>query len=210
MKDMNLTLIGASRGTGAVLARHAVTAGHQVRTVSRTQPTPVIGADAVIADATDVEALRSVVSGADAVIVTLGAPARATGTPRTDATLAVIEAMTAEGIRRLVVQSSYGVGDSYATVPFLLKRVVFPLFLTRAIADHTAQEEVVNASGLDWTVVRPASLTDAPASGAVGFGPSAGGPTTPSRISRADLADLLLSAAADPSMSGRAVTPERA
>lgn len=206
---MNLTIIGASRGTGALLAQHAVTAGHQVCTVSRTQPTPLIGADAVVADATDVEALRAAVRGADAVVVTVGAPARAIGTPRADATVAVAEAMAAEGVRRLVVQSSYGVGDSYATLPFVFKRVIFPLFLKRAIADHAAQEEVVNASGLDWTVVRPASLTDAPASGAVGFGASAGGPATPSRTSRADLAGLLLAAAADPSMSGRTATVER-
>ena len=43
--------------------------------------------------------------------MTVGARAREGETPRTDVTRAVIAAMTAEGVRRLVVQSSYGVGD---------------------------------------------------------------------------------------------------
>ncbi len=203
---MNITVIGGSRGTGALVVQNALAAGHTVTSVSRSGGS-ASGVTQVAVDATDAEALRSAVRGADAVIVTVGGTARET--PRTQVTQAVIEAMTAEGVRRLLVQSSYGVGDSLATMPFVLRRIVVPLVLKQALADHEEQEKLVADSGLDWTVVRPGGLTNEPATGSVRLGPSAGGRGTLGRISRADVAALLLSSIADPTTIGQAFTIAR-
>lgn len=68
-------------------------------------------------------------------------------------------------IRRLVVTSSIGVGDSAANMPGYVK-VLQRTFLRGAQADKTKMEAAVIGSGLDWVIARPAVLTDEPATGA--------------------------------------------
>lgn len=123
---------------------------------------PNAGVEQVALDATDAAAMQPTVRGADAVIVTVGARAREGETPRTDITRAVVAAMSAEGVRRLVVQSSWGVGDSYDSMPFVMKRLVVQLILKQALADHGMQEAPLVDSGLDWSVLPPGGLTDEP------------------------------------------------
>jgi uncharacterized protein YbjT (DUF2867 family) len=38
--------------------------------------------------------------------------------------------------------------------------MLFPLILQRIYDDKSAQEEIIRASGLDWTLVRPGILTN--------------------------------------------------
>jgi len=76
---------------------------------------------------------------------------------------AEVEAMREAGVRRLVCQSTLGVGSSGQHLTFWWRYVMFGALLRRAFADHVAQEAVVEASGLDWTIVRPSAFTDASA-----------------------------------------------
>jgi len=174
--------------------------------VSRSLTTPVASVDHLALDATDAAAVQPAVHGADAVVVTVGAPARAGETPRTDITRAVVAAMKAEGVRRIVVQSSWGVGDSYDSMPFVMKRVVVPLILKQALVDHGLQETLLADSGLDWTVLRPGGLTNESTAGTVRLGPGVGGPGTLGRVARADVAALLLACLAAPATIGHAYT----
>ena len=203
---MKITVVGGGRGTGALVASQAAAAGHEVRTVSRSLSAPTAGVEHLTLDATDAAALQPAVTGADAVIVTVGAPARAGETPRTDITLAVVAAMRADGVRRIVAQSSWGVGDSYDSMPFVMKRVIVPLILKQALVDHGLQEALLAESGLDWTVLRPGGLTNESATGTVRLGPGVGGPGTLGRVARADVAALLLACLTDPETIGHAYT----
>jgi putative NADH-flavin reductase len=96
------------------------------------------------------------------------------------------------GIQRLICQSSLGVGDSRANLPFFTKYTIVSVFLRHAFADHERQEAIVKQSSLDWTIVRPPHLTDGPRTGVYRHG----FPTTDTRIkgkiSRADVADFML------------------
>jgi uncharacterized protein YbjT (DUF2867 family) len=56
--------------------------------------------------------------------------------------------------------------------------------------DKEAQEALVRASGLDWTIVRPGGLTDGPRTGSYRFGMDAS--LTAGRVTRADVADFIL------------------
>jgi kynurenine 3-monooxygenase len=198
---MEITVVGASRGTGAEVVHQAVAAGHRVRAVSRSGSPSGDGITPFTLDATDAEALRPAIAGTDAVIVTVGGGSRS----RADVTQGVIAAMTAEGVRRVVAQSSYGVGDSYDSMPFVLKRVVM-LFLKQALADHAVQEALLVGSGLDWTVTRPGGLTSGEGTGHVRLAPGDGSAGSLGRIDRADAATALLAAVADPSTIGHAFT----
>ena len=70
---------------------------------------------------------------------------------------------------------------------------LFGLLLRPAYADHQEQERLVRASGLDWTIVRPAAFTDGPAGDYVHGFPR---PTRPGvshlKIARIDVARFML------------------
>ena len=199
---MKLTIIGGSQGTGAELAELAHGAGHEVTVVSRSGRAPA-GVRVVAGDATDREVVRRAVDRADAVVITVGG-AKGVSRQRTAVTRAVAEAMSDTGVRRLVVQSSLGAGNSGVQMPLPL-RLLMKAVLAAPLADHNEQEDVVRASGLEWTIVRPTGLTGKLGTGRwrahqVGDGGRLGG-----TIPRADLAAYLLEVLSDDSLVGRAV-----
>ena len=158
---------------------------------------------AIAGDATDPAVLREALDGTNAVVITVGG-AKGVREARTEVTRAVIAAMQAAGVRRLVVQSSLGAGDSGTQLPAFLRPVILAA-LAAPLRDHNAQEAAVVASGLDWTIVRPGSLTDRPATGSwralrTTESGKLGGP-----IPRADLAVFLLETLGDESAIGAAI-----
>ena len=100
------------------------------------------------------------VAGHDAVVVTLGAGMSRKSKIRSQGTLNVIKAMQTHGVRRLIAQSTLGARDSWPTLNFWWKRVMFGALLAPVFRDHELQEQLVEASGLDWTIVRPGAFTD--------------------------------------------------
>jgi putative NADH-flavin reductase len=131
--------------------------------------------------------------GTDAVICVLGLSLAASRKPTvlySEGTRHVMEAMTALGLRRLVVVTGIGAGDSKGHGGFVYDRIFQPLLLGEAYKDKTRQEELVRASNLDWVIVRPGALNDGPARGS--WQEFTGGEYTAGSISRADVAAFLL------------------
>jgi putative NADH-flavin reductase len=112
----------------------------------------------------------------------------------------IVEAMAQQGIRRLIVVTSLGVGDSKDQTPFFFK-ILARTLLRKAMQDKERQEEIVKASGLEWTIVRPGGLTDGPKTGAYTYGLD---PRLKARqLSRADLAEFVLKQASDNQFVGK-------
>lgn len=199
---MKLTIIGGSKGTGAKLASLAQAAGHEVTVLSRSGQGPE-GVRVLTGDALDSSAAASAVTGADAVVVTVGG---AKGNPRHRAavTRTVIEAMKREGVQRLMVQSSLGAGDSGKQMPAPL-RMAMRVALAKPLADHNEQEAAVQASGLEWTIVRPTGLTDKEPTGSWQALQTSEEGTLRGSIPRADLAACMLGLLEDPASIGKAV-----
>ena len=111
--------------------------------------------------------------GQDAVVVTLGisdnpfkravaAPGQLAARRPVPGTAKVIDAMRAAGVRRLVVQSTYGIGETYGPA-VLAEGVLHPGDPAPGRATTYARRPWSATSGLDWTVVRPVVLDDDPA-----------------------------------------------
>ena len=85
-----------------------------------------------------------------------------------------------------------GLGESWDNLPWLYKRFVIPVVLARPVADHRSQEQVITASALDWTLVRPPNMTDEAGTGQIrhGFGGDEG--PVGMYIPRADVARFML------------------
>ena len=133
--------------------------------------------------------------GHDAVLVALGAGIK--GQVRSTGTRNIIQAMQRNGVRRLVCLSTLGVGDSRVHMNFYWKYIMFGMLLRGAFADHVSQEEHVIRSELDWTIVRPAAYTDGEHAGNYRHGFPATAKELKLKISRADVADFVLTQLAD-------------
>jgi kynurenine 3-monooxygenase len=201
---MKITVVGGNSGTGAQVVRLAQAAGHTVTCLSRKGAAATSNnVQDVVGDATDPAVARSAVDGADAVVITVGGSA-GTDRNRTAVTRSVIAGMQAAGVRRLVVHSSLGVGDSMSLMPAPV-RVFARTVLGKTLADHAEQEAAAEASGLDWTIVRPGGLTDDPATGAYVAQSTSEGRSMKNRISRADVAAHIVAILDDPASYGQAL-----
>jgi nucleoside-diphosphate-sugar epimerase len=167
---MKVLVVGASRGTGAELVGELADRGHLVTAFSRRAE----GDDERVVyhagDVMDADAVSKAVAGQDAVVVTLGIPdnpfrvrltrrASSRLDVRSAGTAVVVRAMAETGVRRLVVQSVYGIGETYRELPLALK-AFFTLGIRPQVTDHEAQEATARASNLDWTIIRPVVLHD--------------------------------------------------
>ena len=122
------------------------------------------GVKIVIGDARDEKALLQAIKGRDAVISALGTPASPFRevTLLSTATRALIKAMKAEQVSRLIAITGIGTGDSAGHGGFLFEKVIFPLILRNVYADKNRQKAIIMGSGVDWTIIRPSILTDKP------------------------------------------------
>ncbi len=108
-------------------------------------------------------------------------------------------------MRRLICQSTIGVGDSRGNLDLWWKYVMFGALLRAAYQDHVRQEELVRTSALDWTIVPPSAFTDGPVTGAYRHGFDGQDRTTQLKIARSDVAQFLLGQLVDDTYVGRAV-----
>ena len=203
---MNVLIIGAAGKTGSMVVERAVAAGHVVTAFVRDATTYRAPATVrvVAGDATDQSSVGKAMAGQDAVIDTIGgkAPYRKTTLERSVAS-SVVAAMKANGVRRVIVISSFGVGDSADQVSWFVEHVVVPTWLRGSTEDKAATEAVVRASGVAFVIVRPAMLTDDDATGNVKVFQ---GHDTAHKISRADVAQFCVNQLTSDEYVGRAVT----
>jgi len=161
-----LLVLGATGGTGRLIVRQALARGHDVTALVRSpeKGRELEGATLIAGDARDEAALRNALKGRDAVVSALGTPASPFRevTLLSTATRALVSAMTAEQVARLVCITGMGAGDSAGHGGFVFDHLVFPLLLRKVYADKNRQEAIVRASGLDWVLVRPSVLNDKP------------------------------------------------
>lgn len=193
---MQVLVIGATRGTGALLVDHLVADGHEVRAMIRDpqQADGVRERGAIPVDGDLEGELRPAFEGVDAVAFCAGSG------PRTgpDATLRVdlhgavrsIDLAVEAGVQRYVMLSSIAAGDPLAGSESI----------RHYLAAKHAADRILVASGLPASIVRPGGLTDDEATGHV----KVGVPTLDARgtIPRADVAAVMAACLADDAALG--------
>ena len=197
---MKVLIFGATGSIGRELVTQGLEMGHTVTAFARDPSKMAIihaRLEIIEGDVMDSAAVDRAVAGHDAVLIALGAGSK--GQVRSTGTRNIIQAMQKSGTRRLVCLSTLGVGDSRGNMNFLWKYVMFGMLLRAAFADHVSQEDHVIRSGLDWTIVRPAAYTDGERTGNYRHGFPATEKGLKLKISRADVADFVLTQLADDS-----------
>ena len=198
---MKLAILGASGRSGRHLVHQALEAGHDVRVLVRSGVTFGLRAarlEVLVGDAENEAAVRELVSACDALVSALG--------PRPDSPEACSKAarnVVASGVARYVAISGAGLdvpGDQKdhvgKVVSFFVRNLSPAIF-----QDKVREYQILAASPLAWTLVRPPRLIDAPRRGRI--------KTSLLRcpgqsISRADLAAFCLECIGDERLVGKA------
>ena len=204
---MKVTVFGATGGVGRQVVEQAVAAGHHVTAVVRNPDGLPAGVNHVRADLDTVglDVIRSAVNGADAVLSCLGPRSKAEAGIVTKGTKLIVTAMKEMGVHRLIVISAVPVG----TIPsparpnppktdpgdgWFTSNVLTPIVKAAfrdTYRDLAEMEDVVRASGLDWTIARPPRLLDKKLTGRYRTDAVQNMPGGRS-ISRADLAHFMV------------------
>lgn len=191
---MKLIIFGSTGTIGRHLVNQALAQGHQVTAFAR-NPTALEFEHPNLSlfhgDVFDPMSVAAAVKGCEAVLVTLGSP-KLTGKVRSVGTQHIVRAMEQHGVKRLICQSTLGVGDSQANLNFFWKYLMFGLILRSVFIDHVAQEAIVKRSSLDWVIPHPAAFTDGPVTGAYKHGFPSTEKKLTLNISRADVASFML------------------
>ena len=201
---MKVLVLGAAGPTGRLFVDQARAAGHEITAFVRREPAPGIAAARIVTgDATHAQAIAGALAGQQAVVSTLGVRTYNPHALQARAMGALVPAMERAGVRRLIVMSALGVGDTRRFAP-AIARLMYSLFLRRIFPDKAAGEAIVMGSPLDWTIAYPPLLTNGPASGeyAVSEAPRF---TRFPKISRADVAHFMVRALASPEWSRKRV-----
>jgi len=204
---MKLTIIAATGGVGRELLEQAIAAGDDVTVVVRNPGKLSREVRAVTTDlaAPDPAALESAIARRDAVVSSLGPHSNSDAGIASRGTRAIVAAMRATTVRRIVVVSAAPVstvpspgrpdppkhdpGDGFF-MRYLFSKIASARF-GKVYEDLALMEDVLAGSGLDWTVVRPPQLTAKPLTGTyrTAYGQNIRGGFS---VPRADVADLML------------------
>lgn len=189
---MKIALFGGTQGIGLQLLKLALEQGHTVQVLARTPGKITLNhpnLTVIQGDVLNETAVSQTLQGTNTVVVSLGTTANNPGQVVSEGTKLVINQMKQQGLTRLVVVTSLGVGESKDQVPFFFK-ILMKTFLKNVMADKEIQENLVKESQLAWTIVRPGGLTDKPAAGQ--YNVSTGRELPARMVSRADVAAFIL------------------
>ena len=194
----HVTIIGGHGKVALILAPQLVRAGHAVTSIFR-NPDHVAdvqqtGAEPVVADVEklSVDEIAGLLQGQDAVVWSAGAgggsPERTYAVDR-DAAIRSMVAAEQVGVSRYVMVSwagssaDHGIPEDHGFFPYADAKL--------AADDH------LRGTGLDWTILGPGALTDAPATGAIDLEPPYG------EVSRGTVAQVIVAALRFPETQGR-------
>lgn len=193
---MKLLIVGATGGTGRALVEQALERGHQVTAFVRDPGRLAVQHQHLVVargDVLDPASVEAAVRGQDAVLCALGHKRWFYPTHiLSEGTRNLIRAMESQGVRRLVCETTLGIGDTWGRMGAYYTLFVGVFILPLYFLDKVRQERAIRESSLDWVIVRPGALTNGPKRGRLRHGPRVGHWLWTVRVSRADVADFML------------------
>lgn len=196
---MKIAIFGGTGRTGVHIVKKALVEGYDVAVLART-PEKLTTQDEKLSviqgDVADKAAVSQVLAGADAVICALA--------PTAAGMENVIASMKEAGIRRIIVTSGAGVYRSGDEPPISSKIIswLIKIFSRQAYQESLEIADALQASELDWTLVRAPRLVDKPATNDLYIGPLNKNMQT--TLSRQDYANFLVAAVTDESLINEA------
>lgn len=191
---MNIIVFGATGTVGSEIVKQALGKGHHVTAFVRSPEKFPLSENQNLkiykGDVLNLEDVKKAMHNQEAVLCALGDGK--IGKIRANGTKNIIEAMSGLGVKRLICQSTIGAGDSYENLNFIWKYVMFGFLLKRVLPDHNLQEQYIQQSNLDYTIVRPSALNNGTITNNYKIGLAKDMKKLSLKINRADVADFML------------------
>lgn len=206
---MKMIVFGATGPTGREVVKQGLELGRDVTAFVR-DPSALDLEDThllvVKGDVMDPDTVIPALAGQDAVVSALGSHSRkGTISVYSLGVANILQGMAAHGVRRIACVSAGGVGNPKdPNLPWVYRKIILGGFMKEIYADMERMEKLLQATDVEWTVVRPAGLTDEPPTADYRV---AEGTSLPhgSRIARSDLAAFLVKAVRSPEYARKAV-----
>lgn len=200
---MKIIVFGATGGTGKQIVAQALAKGHTVTAFARNPDgfTPHPHLRVVKGEVSDFGAVVDAMRGHRAVLSALGARTTKKSDVLATAVPHILEGMRQEYVTRLIVLGAAGLHPDWSKYQNALTAMA--LWIARKTAlkhpfvDQAAQESLLAASDVDYTIVRAPRLLDGPFTGKYHVLPDAL-PSGALRVNRADVADFMLQQLTDP------------
>ncbi len=205
---MKILILGSTGRTGQELVKQALGKNFEVTALARDPAKLTIKHErltVVKGNVLDKELLMKTVEGKDAVLSALGTgKSLKSGDLISNSVNLLVPAMNEKNVKRLIFLSAFGGGQTFEQASFIQK-FAFRLFLKNIYADKLKGDERIRNSNLDWTIVYAVLLANKLPRGKYQAGeklPMNGMP----KISRADVADVMLRQLTDGTFAKKAPT----
>ncbi len=186
---MRVIILGGHGKVALLLSPLLVAAGHEVtaviRNVAQAHDVSAAGASPLVADLAEltVVEMAKTLAEQNAVVWSAGAgggsPARTEAIDR-DAAIRSMDAALLAGVDRYVMVSYFGAGHDHGVEP---SDSFFAYAEAKSAADHHLE-----TSTLNWTILRPSTLTDDPGTGSIDIGDG----ISATQVPRADVARVVV------------------
>jgi putative NADH-flavin reductase len=202
-----IALFGASGQTGRQFLTKALAQGHRVKALVRTpaklSEVQHANLEIIPGDVLNPADVARTVQGTDVVVSLFGQVKGSPPTVQTDGTRNIVAAMQKHGVSKIVSLSGGGLPFAQDQPKFMDKliRGIMKLAVPQVLTDAVGHAEVLQRSDRQWVVVRGPRLTNAPGTGTYRVGWV--GVNSGTSLTRADLADFILTQLDDPQFVGK-------
>lgn len=168
---MRILILGATGRTGKLLLQQALASGYHINVLLRDKSKVALHSALTIFEGTpaDKNILANAMDGCEAVLSALNIsrtsdfPWSALRTPKTllsETAAHLIDLAPKYGISRVIVISAWGAGSSRQEIPWWFKWLIDNSNIGIAYRDQEKQEELFEASALNYTIARPVGLVN--------------------------------------------------
>jgi uncharacterized protein YbjT (DUF2867 family) len=190
-----IAVFGGTGRTGQHVLRKAIEQGYEVKALARNPQKSSFdhpNVEWIKGDVLDAQTVAATIADTDGVVSVFGHAKNSPKDVQERGTKHIVESMKANNVRRIISLSGGGLPHPKDNPGFAdhLIRGIMRLTVPAMLNDASAHAEVLEKSGLNWTIARGPRLTDEPEKkdyvvSWVGEGRS-------TKLSRADLADFIL------------------
>ena len=162
---MHVIVLGANGQLGGEVVRHVAARGHKATAFVRRPPNGLLDKTVEIrlGDARKREDLIAALPGHQVLINAIGSGSLRKSDVESSTTAVAVATAQQLAISRYIAMSAGMVALDWPLFNYLLR----PLIFRNIMAEHLRIEEIVKASALRWTIVRPPKLTNGPPRGYV-------------------------------------------